>query len=37
MQVLSPNVISNSEFLVEDEIVGDEYAVDMFYDLNKEV
>ena len=30
--ILSENVLSQSEFIVEDYIEGEEYAVDMFYD-----
>ncbi|WP_370476519.1 ATP-grasp domain-containing protein [Tamlana flava] len=32
--VLSESVLSQSEFIVEDYIEGEEYAVDMFYDSN---
>lgn len=34
--VLSENVLSKNDFILEDYITGDEYAVDMFYDENGE-
>ena len=34
--VLSESVLSNNDFILEDYILGDEYAIDMFFDENGE-